>query len=32
MKMRKYRPEDYSFFPQTFLLPVEYNEFKSVTK
>lgn len=29
MKMRKCYPQDYDFFPLTFLLPVEYNEFKS---
>jgi tubulin polyglutamylase TTLL6/13 len=29
MKMRKQYPSDYNFFPQTYLLPVEYNEFKA---
>jgi len=29
MKMRKCYPQEYDFFPQTFLLPVELNEFKN---
>jgi tubulin polyglutamylase TTLL6/13 len=29
MKMRKLFPEQYNFFPVTYVLPVEYNEFKS---
>ena len=29
MKMYKRYPEQYNFFPQTYLLPVEYNEFKA---
>ena len=28
MKMRRTFPQDYAFFPQTFNLPMEYNEFK----
>jgi tubulin polyglutamylase TTLL6/13 len=28
MKMRKQFPEDYKFFPQTWLLPSEYADFK----
>ena len=28
MKMQKQFPEEYAFFPKTFVLPVEYNEFK----
>ena len=28
MKMQKQFPEEYDFFPKTFVLPVEYNEFK----
>ena len=29
MKMRKEYPSEYDFFPQTFVLPVEYMEFKA---
>lgn len=29
MKMRKKFSEDYSFFPMTWMLPVEYHELKS---
>lgn len=29
MKMRKQFPDDYNFFPVTYVLPVEYNEFKN---
>lgn len=29
MKLRKQFPEDYKFFPQTWLLPAEYNDFKN---
>jgi tubulin polyglutamylase TTLL6/13 len=29
MKMRKAFPEDYNFFPQTYLLPLDYTEFKN---
>ena len=29
MKMRKCYPQEYDFFPQTFLLPVELNDFKN---
>jgi tubulin polyglutamylase TTLL6/13 len=29
MKMRKTFPEAYNFFPVTYLLPSEYNEFKN---
>ena len=29
MKMKKMFPTDFDFFPQTFLLPLEYNEFKT---
>ena len=28
MRMYKRFPEQYDFFPQTYQLPVEYNEFK----
>ena len=28
MKMQKDFPGEYDFFPKTFVLPVEYNEFK----
>ena len=28
MKMRKQFPEQYNFFPQTYILPVEYHEFR----
>ena len=28
MKMQKQFPDEYDFFPKTFVLPVEYNEFK----
>jgi tubulin polyglutamylase TTLL6/13 len=28
MKMRKYFPDDYKFFPPTWLLPAEYSDFK----
>jgi tubulin polyglutamylase TTLL6/13 len=28
MKMRRYFPSEYDFFPQTFLLPIEYNELR----
>ena len=31
-KMKRYYPEDYSFFPQTYLLPVEINEFLNQLK
>jgi tubulin polyglutamylase TTLL6/13 len=27
-KMRKIFPEDYDFFPQTFILPVEFTDFR----
>jgi tubulin polyglutamylase TTLL6/13 len=27
-KMQKFYPDEYDFFPQTFVLPVEKNEFK----
>jgi tubulin polyglutamylase TTLL6/13 len=27
-KMRKIYPEDYDFFPQTYILPSEFNEFR----
>jgi len=27
-KMRKIFPEDYAFFPQTFVLPVEFGDFR----
>ncbi|KAL4499341.1 hypothetical protein ABPG72_006927 [Tetrahymena utriculariae] len=29
MKMRKQFPDQYKFFPQTWLLPAEYNEFRN---
>ena len=29
MKMRKKFPDDYSFFPMTWMLPVEYHELKT---
>jgi len=29
MRMKKAFPENYKFFPQTFLLPSEYNDFKA---
>lgn len=29
MRMNKWFPEDYNFFPQTFMLPTDYNEFKA---
>ena len=29
MKMYKRFPEEYDFFPQTYVLPVEYTEFKA---
>ena len=29
MKMRKKFPHDYQFFPMTWMLPVEYHEFKT---
>ena len=29
MKMFKRFPEEYDFFPQTYVLPVEYTEFKA---
>lgn len=29
MRMRKYFPKEYSFFPLTWLLPTEYNDLKS---
>lgn len=32
MKMRRYYPDDYSFFPQTFILPVESNDFKATLR
>ena len=28
MRMYRLYPEQYDFFPQTYLLPVEYNDFK----
>ena len=28
MTIRKYHPEDYDFFPKTFILPYEINQFK----
>ena len=28
MKMKRYFPSEYDFFPQTYLLPIEYNELK----
>lgn len=29
MKMYKRFPKEFSFFPQTYVLPVEYMEFKA---
>lgn len=29
MRMQKWFPEDYDFFPQTFMCPTDYKEFKS---
>jgi tubulin polyglutamylase TTLL6/13 len=29
MKMKKQFPEDYNFFPMTWMLPVEYHELKA---
>ena len=29
MKMLKLYPSEYDFFPQTFVLPVEFNDFKA---
>ena len=29
MKMLKRFPDEYNMFPQTYVLPVEYQEFKS---
>ena len=29
MKLKKEFPEDYNFFPETWNLPTEYNDFKS---
>ena len=29
MKMRKHFPDDYKFFPPTWLLPAEYSDFKN---
>ena len=28
-KMAKQFPEDYRFFPRTFILPADYNDFKA---
>ena len=29
MKMKKQFPNDYKFFPQTWLLPAEYGDFRN---
>jgi tubulin polyglutamylase TTLL6/13 len=29
MRMQKFFPEDYKFFPQTWLLPAEYGDFRA---
>ena len=32
MKMYRRHPEEFEFFPQTYVLPVEYNEWRATFK